>query len=257
MKRVVLCMKWGTLYSADYVNVLYRAVADHMTWDFRFVCLTDDGGGIIPDVECLPIPDIGLEPQHWRGGAWPKLSVFKDDLYDLEGRALFIDLDTVVCGSLDGMFEVDGALVALDSRPWRYKEGAPRTGTGIFAFDLGSCGAVVDGFRARISEFCQKYENEQDFLHGEFEGLGPGPIRYWPDEWIRSFKYHQRQPLLIDRFKGPKPPSGAAKILCFHGRPRPIDLIRPPKGNWDVFPHYGRGPVDWMVEYWTRYGGSV
>ena len=34
--RVVLAMKWGTLYGAEYVNVLYNAVRDHMTGPFRF-----------------------------------------------------------------------------------------------------------------------------------------------------------------------------------------------------------------------------
>ena len=33
----VLCMKWGTKYSADYVNTLYSMVARNMSRDFRFV----------------------------------------------------------------------------------------------------------------------------------------------------------------------------------------------------------------------------
>ncbi len=45
MDRVVICMKWGTLYSADYVNVLYNAVRAHLEGPFRFVCLTDDPRG--------------------------------------------------------------------------------------------------------------------------------------------------------------------------------------------------------------------
>ena len=28
--RTVICMKWGTLYSTAYVNVLYRAVRAHI-----------------------------------------------------------------------------------------------------------------------------------------------------------------------------------------------------------------------------------
>lgn len=255
--RVVLAMKWGTLYGAEYVNVLYNAVRDNLTGPFRFVCLTDRPEGCSDGVEAFPIPDLGLQDKHWRGGAWPKLGVFSQDLHGLSGRALFIDLDTYVAGPLDQMFEQEGAFVALDSRPWRYKEGSARTGTGVFAFTIGELGNVVEHFASDIDGHTTRYGNEQDFLHGEFAGLGHGPIGYWPDPWIRSFKYHQRQPMFIDRFKGPKPPSGDARILCFHGDPRPIDLVRPPKGNWDVFPHYGSGQVDWMVDYWTRYGGTV
>lgn len=66
--RVVLCMKWGTLYNADYVNVLFNACKKHISGAFKFVCLTDDETDIIDGVECFPIPDIGLTPQMWRSG---------------------------------------------------------------------------------------------------------------------------------------------------------------------------------------------
>ena len=59
MKKTVLCMKWGDLYSADYVNVLYNAVKRNLSGDYRFVCLTDKADGIHADVETYPIPDIG------------------------------------------------------------------------------------------------------------------------------------------------------------------------------------------------------
>ena len=257
MDRVVLCMKWGTLYGADYVNVLHSACRAHISGSFRFVCLTDDPAGVGHGVEALPIPDIGLAPQHWKAGAWPKLSVFSGDLHGLSGRALFLDLDTVIWGSLDAMFDYPGALVTLDSRPWRYREGPPRTMTSIFGFDIGRAGAIVERFRADRDAFVAAYDNEQNFLHGEFANIGLGPIAYWPQDWLVSFKYHLRRPLLVDRFLGPKPPGPTVKAICFHGNPRPIDLIRPPAGNWDVFPHYGHGQVPWMVDYWTRHGGTV
>ena len=40
--RVVLCMKWGTLYPASYVNRLFHAVSANLSGPFRFICLTDD-----------------------------------------------------------------------------------------------------------------------------------------------------------------------------------------------------------------------
>jgi len=255
MNRVILTMKWGTLYSAEYVNVLFNAAKANLDEDFIFVCLTDDLEGIDSDVVTHPIPEIGLPQSAWKAGAWPKLSVFVSDLYGLKGRALFIDLDTVISGDLSEMFAFPGAFVCLDSRPWRYKSGPARTGTGIFAFDIGEVGQVVDHFVANMDEHLERYGNEQDFLHGEFADLGYGEITYWPDAWLQSFKYHLRRPLVLDRVLHPRAPT--SKILCFHGRPRPIDLIDPPVGNWDRFPHYGRGRVPWMVDYWTKYGGVL
>ena len=90
--RVILCMKWGTLYPADYVNVLYSACRRHITGPFRFLCLTDDSTGFSPGIETRPIPDLGLTQGMWKSGAWAKLGVFQHDLYGFTGRALFIDL---------------------------------------------------------------------------------------------------------------------------------------------------------------------
>jgi hypothetical protein len=111
---------------------------------------------------------------------------------------------------------------------------------------------VVDKIKAERDAMVATYKIEQDYLHGVVPG-----IAYWPQESIVSFKYHVRQPLLIDRFRQPKRPAEPARVLVFHGKPRPVDLVRPPKGNWDRFPHYGAGAVGWMRSYWKDNGGQV
>lgn len=247
--RVVICMKWGTLYSANYVNVLYRACLDNITGPFRFVCLTDDPSGIATDVETFPIPNIGLLETHYYDGAWPKIGLFLNDLYGLEGRALFIDLDMVILSNLDEMFEMPGEVITIDEGHWK-KEYRRSSMTSIFAYDLGRNGYIAEKLMNDRDALVDQYKIEQAYLHGVCPNM-----KHWPTEWILSFKRHVRQPLGFDRLYHPNRPGGAAKIIAFHGRPRPIDLIDAPKGNWDIFPHYGRGPVPWMVDYWEKYGG--
>ena len=244
-KRTILCMKWGTLYSAEYVNVLFSACQAFMSGQFHFVCLTDDSTGLHPDIEHYPIPDIGLEHAHYYHGAWPKISVFNQSLYGLKGRALFIDLDSVICGSLDDMFELEGDLVAIDSQPWGRKPGGPRTMSSVFSFEFGSLGHLPTNLTAKRDFFVEKYSIEQDYLHGELE-----TIRYWPEPWIRSYKYHLRRPPVVSWLMDPSPPPATAKILAFHGRPRPIELIRSEGDR-----HYR--PVSWMQEYWQLHGGQI
>lgn len=191
--RVVLCMKWGTLYPAEYVNVLYRACRAHITGDFRFVCLTNEAEGLLEEVEVYPIPDIGLEHRHYYRGAWPKIAVFQEQLYGLTGRCLFIDLDTVIWGALDPLFEVPGSLVAINNAPWS-QETQPRTMSSVFAFDCGSLGHVVTDLQANRDELIERHDIEQEYLHHAVKD-----IRYWPQEWLVSFKYHLRRPLILDR----------------------------------------------------------
>ena len=246
--RVVLCMKWGTLYPAEYVNVLYSACRKYIHGEFRFVCLTNEAEGIAAGVEVFPIPDIGLDEWHYYNGAWPKLGVFLSDLYGLRGRALFIDLDTVLLGDLDPLFEQPGPLVAINNDPWKDKTGRAQTMSSVFAFELGELGHVVDQIKADRDTLVKRHTIEQTYLHHAVGG-----IRYWPQEWLVSFKYHLRRPLLVDRFLPPRAPPKAARLLIFHGKPRPLDLARPFNGNWDVFPHHGSGVLDWMREYWDEH----
>lgn len=250
--KVILCMKWGNLYHVDYVNVLFSACKKYITGDFRFVCLTDDPAGLAMGVESFPIPEIGLSPIHFKVGAWPKIAVFLEDLYGVTGRAIFIDLDTYIGLPIDDMFCYPGEFVAIDSRPWRYKEGPPRTMSSIFSFEIGTLGYIARKLSADVNGNFSTYRIEQDFLHAVVP-----KITYWPQEWIVSFKYHLRQPLIVDRFRAPHRPPPGAKIVAFHGKPRPADLLGGYSGNWDLFPHYGAGPVAWMRDYWLEHGGTL
>src|SRR3954471_4118348 len=77
----VICMKWGTKYGPEYVNRLYRGVERRLARPHRFVCFTDNSGGIDPRVEIRPMPDLGLPPGPERG--WFKLATFGPQLSDL------------------------------------------------------------------------------------------------------------------------------------------------------------------------------
>lgn len=242
-------MKWGTLYSAEYVNVLYRACQRYISGEFRFVCLTGEPQGLLAGIDVFPIPDIGLEHSHYYDGAWPKIGVFSSDLYGLRGRCLFIDLDTVILDSLDPLFDVPGQLVAINNAPWSNSRMSSRTMSSVFAFDIGNLAHVVDNLKIRRDVLIAKYKIEQEYLHHAVD-----EITYWPQDWLVSFKYHLRQPLVLDRFLQPKSPPERAKLVIFHGRPRPIDLVRSTKGNWERFPHYGSGAVGWMARYWDSNG---
>lgn len=250
MDRVVLCMKWGTLYGPEYVNVLYRAVRDNLEGPFRFVCLTDDAEGFDDGIETFPIPDIGLPPERYAHGAWPKLSVFKDDLYGLTGRCLFIDLDSVIVGGIDPFFELPDPFIAIaGGKQWRRGSAVtnPKLLSGIFAFDIDRLSHILDSFRADPEAAFHTCENEQAFIECQI-----GNWKGWPEGWVISFKRHLRRGIGADLFLPPRPP-GDARIVAFHGDPRPIDLVGR-KGLWADPPHFVRCPVPWLDAYWERYG---
>lgn len=251
-ERVVLCMKWGTLYPASYVNVLHSAVRRHLSGSFRFVCLTPDPEGLDAGIEAFPIPDLGYSPQHWRHGAWPKLSVFVADLYGLRGRALFIDLDSVILSSLNPFFEVPGDLVSIGGGPnWRRGNANPKPtlASGVFAFDLGSQTQIAERFQADPIGAFATFGIEQRFVERHVTTWTT-----WPKEWVISFKKHLRRPMFLDRVLPHRLPEAGTRIVAFHGDPRPIDVIRPNRSSWAQFPRYGRGALPWVRKYWLENG---
>jgi len=133
--RVVICMKWGPLFPADYVNVLFRAVRENISGAFRFICLTDCSAGLEAEIITAPIPDIGLSAEQIRApGVWRKLALFHPDVAALApgARALFIDLDMMILGPLTRFFDTDGGIILLDTGyDWRKSEPVqPSTGIG-------------------------------------------------------------------------------------------------------------------------------
>ena len=52
----ILTFKWGTLYSAEYVNRIYRGVKAHLKRPFRFVCVTDDKTGLAEGIDAVDFP---------------------------------------------------------------------------------------------------------------------------------------------------------------------------------------------------------
>jgi len=253
--RVVLCMKWGPLYPSSYVNVLYHAACKHLAQPFRFVCLTNEPDGLHPKIEHFPIPDLKIPETWWYNGAWPKIAVFEKQLYNLHGRCLFIDLDSMINASLAPFFESTADLQTIDTgenwRPGSAANHAPLAGTGVFTFTLGSLSHIVDTFREDQQAIIAEHKIEQVFV----QSCVP-QIAYWPPDWVISFKRHLRRPLLVDRFQLPSAPPKSCKIVAFHGDPRPIELVKGADHRWAKFPHYGKGIVPWMADYWSQHADS-
>lgn len=250
----IICMKWGTLYGPDYVNVLYNAVADNIDIPFRFLCLTDDDRGIRDGVECQPIPDMGLGAGEFAFGGWPKLCVFARDLYGITGRALFVDLDTVIVGNITEMFDQPGGVVLI--REWprfndHFRARKMRGMTSIFSYEAGAEPQILDEFLADPALAQTQVRHEQAWVTRTAKDM-----RFWPEGWVVSFKRNLLAYPLINRFVPPAEPGPEAKIVAFHGVPRPIDVVPDNGQQWGSWSRYGRGAVPFVRDYWLRYGGA-
>ncbi len=238
-QRFVICMKWGKKYGPEYVNRLYAMVRRHLKGDFRLVCLTDDGVGIRDEVVCLPIPPLNL-PAGIPERGWNKLATFSADLHGLHGTALFLDVDVVITGPLDDFFTEPGEFLIIHDykRPWRI------TGnSSVYRFELGAHPEVLDYFRTHFEEIRSSFRNEQaylsDMLHKQ------GKLKYWPQAWCPSFKYHCIPAWPTNYWKPPFVPEGA-RVVIFHGECNPPDALA---GRRNRRFRYIR-PATWVAEHW-------
>lgn len=238
--RIVLCMKWGTKYGAEYVNRLYGMVHRHLRGPFRLVCLTDNSMGVRPEVECLPLPRMSLAPGAERG--WQKLSTFSADLYGLRGTALFVDLDVVIVGDITPFFEAPGEFLIIKDwkRPWRI------TGnSSVYRFQIGAHADVLQHFVEHQAEVRKGFRNEQEYLSKALHERGR--LSYWPADWCCSYKYHCIPPWPSNYWSVPKFPAGA-RIVIFHGEVNPPDALA---GRRNRALRYVRA-APWIAQHWSE-----
>ena len=74
-------------------------------------------------------------------------------------------------------------------------------------------------------------------------------MAYWPEDWIKSFKFHCRPAFPANFIFTPKTPEqiGNPCIIAFHGRPNPDQAIQGFKGK--RLHHYVK-PTPWIEKYW-------
>ena len=230
----------------EYVNRLYGMVARNLSRPFRFVCLTDDERGVREEVECAPIPEMRLDPPHG-GTAWRKLVLHRADLAGLEGTVLFLDLDLVIVGPIDPLFEHPGEFCIIHN--WTHPDRAVGNSS-VFRFEVGKQSDVLDRFEGQPTEhWVDLHRNEQRFLS---DTLGRDRMTYWPAEWCASFKNHCVPRWPLNFVRDPAIPAGA-RIVVFHGSPNPDDARA---GCWPA-PWHKRWykharPARWLGAHWRE-----
>ncbi len=233
----IVCMKWGTRYTEQDVNILHSMVKRNLTLPHRFVCLTDDPSNITKEIECFPMPEIQV-PSEYDMSPWRKLGMFSKKIADLSGKCLFLDLDIVITDNIDCFFTFSDKFTIIKN--WSQRDHGIGNSS-VYCFNIGQYSDVLEYYNDNMQEVLSTHEDEQTYLSKKIQN-----INYWPDDWCKSFKRHCRPPYIIRYFKEPILPANA-KIIIFHGVPKPKDAIK--GGFYGNFLRYIR-PTKWVENYW-------
>jgi hypothetical protein len=186
-------MKSGGDFDTDYVFSLREGVANHLSSPHKFVCYTD-----------LTIPGMSIRFLTENLNGWfAKFEIFKE-----LGPCLYIDLDTVIVGDLDPLAQsiIDGgeAFWMLEAfSPLRMWASGIMGWTGDWSWLMLHC-----------KRYAGLYQMDQDCIAKALKDAGREPHVIGRDmNKIYSYKHHCGDGLPDD-----------ARIVCFHGKPRPRDV---------------------------------
>lgn len=195
--NVACVLKSGGEYDQEWVRKLRDGVARN--GDHRFICLSD------VEVPCERIP-----LRHNWPGWWSKIELFRA----IEEPTLYLDLDTVVTGSLDHLnLDMDFAMLRNFHNP-------QMVGSGVMWFGKPQR-HVYDRFCEKPFKWIEFHKRMQDgpYIGDQafvWEAMGRN-VKHLPMDTIKSYKMHCKQGL----------PEGTS-LVCFHGLPKAPEV----KTSW-------------------------
>ena len=175
MTMHVLCFKWGAKYGPEYVNRLFAMVKRNLSLPFAFHCFTDDSQGIRSDIECHPLPELDCPVPVNVPGMWRKTAIWRKDLAGIDGRALFVDLDSVIVDAIDPLFEWGDDDDVILARNW-LKPLSKLGQTTLFRFKVGAHAYLLEQFQKDSQGIAEQYRFEQHYVTQNVRG----GVKFWP-----------------------------------------------------------------------------
>ena len=218
----IVCLKHGAKYDSTYVNNLYNMVKRHCTLPFEFVCFTDDIRDINPDIHTISLKHIGVY------GWWYK-PIFFDKAFPLNGNILYFDLDIVIHKNIDNLFTYNpGKFLICRDFNRSIRSDWARMNSSVFRLVSGSLPFVYDVFMENAAMNMRRFHGDQDWIYEMLKDR-KNLWMFWPDEWIRSYKWEMRDRAHLDRiggirnFKVKADPivHDLCNVAVFHGEPHP------------------------------------
>jgi hypothetical protein len=231
--QTVICLKWGDRYGSEYVNCLHSMVRRNTVRPLRFVCFTDDSSGIKDGVEIKPMPPFDL-PERMRFHPFRRMFIFRPELEDLSGPVLHFDLDMLVTGSVDDLFDYQPASPFMTIENWTQK-GKGIGNMSVFRYRVGELTQIWDRFRPDPMAMMDLYRNSQTFVSRTL-----GAVDFYPPSWCLSFKHSLVPAWPLNFIKTPQLPP-EAKVVAFTGRP---DILEAARGEWPV-----KSPIEKLYKH--------
>ena len=226
----VMCVRFGTKYSVEYVKKLRNMVARHLTVPYEFACITDDP---------TPIDGVRLIVQpmfEYRQLWWHKVHMF-DPTITTAPVILYFDLDVVICNSIDHLVQINPTqLYGIRDFNRKFMHNIQYLNSSVLCWAAGEHSELYTKFKTDTRNALM-LRGDQDWIWAQAKKK----IQFWPDPWIQSYKWEIRSKKeLLSRtgesgfkFISDVVPSPDCCVAVFHGDPNP-EVVSDPfvVANW-------------------------
>lgn len=213
MNIVITVLRSGGEYNEEHAHALFRNLMRSLSIPFEFRVLTDSR-----DITGL----ISLPLLHNWPGWWSKLELFRPGLFQSDDRVVYMDLDTVLVGNVDWLFDFNGPMMMANG-PMMILRGfrKPRWASGLMAWRGEPAASLAyHKFLKNPTKYMQRHVRggDQEFmmteLKDEIEWV------YWESQFPASGIASYKRNVLLNKDRLPLPDT----VVCFHGLPRPWDV---------------------------------
>jgi hypothetical protein len=211
-RRVVIAVityLWGHAYRPAHVQRLARSVAQWLPVPHRFVCITDR---TIPGVETMRDPASRYAARCYR-----RLWLFSEPARMLGDGLLHLDLDLVICGSLEPFVsrDVDFAIYRAGSIAKRGYSLNPS----VFWLRPGTQTDIWERYHAHPTRLAMK-ANAAGFWGSDqavisYLRMDPEPPTFGDADGLVSYRRI--------RSEGLREPPAGTRIVSFHGKRTPFE----------------------------------
>lgn len=223
------CVIHGDAYGWKYVDRLYEMLKLNSTKTIKLHVFTESH---------RPVPDhmIKHELESWPGIAGPKKSWwYKMQMFDPRhniGQMLYLDLDTILTGDIDWVWNLSTDYFwSIRDFKYLWRPNWNGLNSSFMYWNPENFHWIWQKFLQQdIHELAKHYHGDQDFLNSVLDNQH---LRLVDDSLIKSWRWQIKDGGMDMKTRiYRRPDAGSildprAKILVFHGRPKPHEIADP------------------------------
>ena len=190
----------------------------HLSVPHRFVCFTDNASNLNPNIEIKELP----KDRPFQGWWW-KPYIFKQGHFNNGDINLFFDLDMVIVKNIDHFVDYQqNNFVGLRDVGRVFNNNIKKLGSAVMKWPANYYSDIWEKLD-KDPAVARKFHGDQDWIWNVYSK----EITFFPDEWIRSYKWEIRsrneltafgQRAKFKEIKNPEIPASTS-VLAFHGYP--------------------------------------